>query len=148
MQLFAVLIVGAALASIVPFTGGAQGSAREVQSLAAELDAEQFETFGAAAWPAARRGVAGTIPRSAMVLPPAFSSSGTLAAWSDGTYLYVWGTSEVPPDLAPDQVFAGVADAAVQVGRTDLSVIRFRDGSSAPRPGPVPAGMLVARMPL
>jgi hypothetical protein len=120
----------------------------------ADMDSGQVETFARAAWWAARgtgSGVmSGTIPRTALSLPPNFqdSPSSPYQAWSDGQYLWVWTADPSPMTARLSAPFQGVDNAdAVSVGMSNASTVDWRFGSaSSPRPSVVSYPSLVVRV--
>jgi hypothetical protein len=115
-----------------------------------------MQIFARAAWWAARgtgAGVmSGTIPRTAMTLPPGFQDNTSFPdqAWSDGQYLWVWTADPSPMAQRLSTPFAGFDNAdAVAVGISGALTVAWRyGGTSSPRPSIVSYPSLVIRVAL
>jgi len=121
-----------------------------------DFDIGQMQMFTRAAWWAARGtggGVmSGTIPRSAMSLPPGFQDNPSYPdqAWSDGQYLWVWSADPSPMAQRLSAPFPGFeTEGAVAVGLSNASTVAWRQGgTSSPRPSVVSYPSLVIRVQL
>ena len=119
-----------------------------------DFDIGQMQMFTRAAWWAARgtgTGVmTGTIPRTALSLPPNFqdSPSSPYQAWSDGQYVWVWTADPSPMAARLSAPFQGFDNAnAVAVGMSNASTVNWRyGGTSSPRPAAVSFPSLVVRV--
>jgi hypothetical protein len=152
------LIVGfIALMVAAPFAGGRFTPSRSVPfDRQSDVDSGQIETFARAAWWAVRGtggGVmSGTIPRTALSLPPGFQDNPSYPyqAWSDGQFLWVWSADPAPEAQRLSAPFKGFDNAdAVSVGLSNASSIAWRyGGTSSPRPSVVSFPSLVVRVQL
>jgi hypothetical protein len=157
MPMLAIIIGFLVLMVTSPFLGTrytpSQAQPFDQQS---DFDVSQIQIFARAAWWAARGtggGVmTGTIPRSAMSLPPAFQDNASYPdqAWSDGQYLWVWTADPSPMAQRLSTPFAGFDNAdAVAVGISGASTVAWRyGGTSSPRPSIVSYPSLVIRVAL
>jgi hypothetical protein len=155
MPMLLIIVGFIALMVAAPFVGGRFTPSQSIPfDQTSDIDSRQIETFARAAWWAARGtggGVmSGTIPRTALALPPNFqdSPSSPYQAWSDGQSLWVWTADPSPMAQRLSAPFQGYDNAdAVSVGLSNASTVNWRyGGSSSPRPAAVSFPSLVVRV--
>lgn len=151
-----VIVVGfIALMVAAPFAGGRFTPSQSIPfDHQSDIDSAQIETFARAAWWAARGAgsgvMSGSIPRTALSLPPNFQDNPSYPdqAWSDGQDLWVWTADPSPEAQRLSAPLQGLDNAgAVSVGLSNASVVSWRyGGTSSPRPAGVSFPSLVIRV--
>jgi hypothetical protein len=157
MPMLLIIVGFIALMVAAPFVGGRYTPTQSIPfDHQSDIDSRQIETFARAAWWAARgtgSGVmSGTIPRTALSLPPNFQDNPSYPyqAWSDGQSLWVWTADPSPMAQRLSAPFQGIDNAdAVSVGLSNASTVAWRyGGTSSPRPAAVTFPSLVVRVQL
>jgi hypothetical protein len=112
-----------------------------------DLEAARFDAVARAAWFAARENGPGSINIASLVLPPNLRMEPAFPyqAWSDGTFVYVWGGRQGGLSRRLDTIMS-VADAGTNVGISDSASVRFRSGATVARPAAVPSSQVIVRI--
>lgn len=149
MQILVVIMMFLAMTAGVLFGGRSDAVAAQQDyfSNQGDLEAARFEAVARAAWFVARENGPGTVNMASLVLPPnlLIDPAFPYRAWSDGTFVYVWGGRQGSLSRRLDAILSG-ADAGTNVGISDSSTVRFRSGVTVARPAAVPSSQVMVRI--
>jgi hypothetical protein len=112
-----------------------------------DMEAARFDAVARAAWFVARDSGPGSVNMASLVLPPnlLMVPGYPYDAWSDGTFVYVWGGQQSSLAVRLDAILSA-ADGGTNVGFSDSASLHFRSGSTVPRPAAVPASKVIVRI--
>ena len=149
MQILIVLIMFLAMTAGVLLGGRSDAVAAQQDYFSSQedLEAARFDAVARAAWFVARENGPGSVNMASLVLPPnlLIDPAFPYGAWSDGTFVYVWGGRQSSLVVRLDAILSG-ADAGTNVGISNNATLRFRSGATAARPAAVPSSQVIVRM--
>lgn len=149
MQILVVIMMFLAMTARVLLGGSSDRVAAQQDYVFSQgdIEAARFDAVARAAWFAARENGPGALNVASFELPPnlLMDQNFPYQAWSDGTFVYVWGGRQDGLSRRLDAIMVG-ADAATNVGISDSATVRFRSGATVARPTAVPSSQVIVRI--